>query len=47
VEEGLEGLHRNKTRSSRIEPLGAEVAEHIVALTLGDPPGETTIGPAP
>src|ERR1700730_9999536 len=22
--------------------LGAEVAEHIVALTLGDPPGETT-----
>ena len=42
VEEGFEGLLRDKTRPSRIKPLGAEVAEHIVALTLGDPPGETT-----
>src|SRR5471030_1900670 len=40
--EGFEGLLRDKTRPSRIKPLGAEVAEHIVALTLGDPPGETT-----
>ena len=42
MEEGFEGLLRDKTRPSRIKPLGAEVAEHIVALTLGDPPGETT-----
>ena len=32
VEEGFEGLLRDKTRPSRIKPLGAEVAEHIVAL---------------
>jgi transposase len=29
VEEGFEGLLRDKTRPSRIKPLGAEVAEHI------------------
>ena len=27
---------------SRIKPLGAETAERVVALTLGEPPGETT-----
>ena len=42
VEEGFEGLLRDKTRPSRIEPLGSEAAERVVALTLGDPPGETT-----
>src|SRR6195256_5098474 len=42
MEEGLEGLLRDKTRPSRIPPLGAEVAERVVALTLADPPGETT-----
>ena len=42
MEEGLEGLLRDKTRPSRIEPLGNEVAERVVALTLGDPPGEMT-----
>ena len=36
------GLLRDKTRPSRIPPLGAEVAERVVALTLGEPPGETT-----
>src|ERR1700724_19410 len=41
VEEGVEGLFRDKTRRSRIEPLGSEAAERVVALTLGDPPGET------
>lgn len=40
--EGLEGLLRDKTRPSRIAPLGPEVAERVVALTLQDPPGETT-----
>jgi transposase len=42
AEEGYEGLLRDKTRPSRIPPLGPEVAEYVVALTLRDPPGETT-----
>ena len=42
MQEGYDGLLRDKTRPSRIPPLGAEVAEKIVALTLQDPPGETT-----
>ena len=42
VEEGFDGLLRDKTRPSRIKPLGAEAAERVVALTLGEPPGETT-----
>jgi transposase len=40
--EGVLGLLRDKTRPSRIKPLGAEVAERILKLTLADPPGETT-----
>ena len=39
--EGVLGLLRDKTRPSRIKPLGAEVAERILKLTLADPPGET------
>ena len=42
AEEGFEGLLRDKTRPPRIPPLGPEVAERVVALTLADPPGETT-----
>jgi transposase len=42
AEEGVEGLLRDKTRPSRIPPLGPEVAERVVALTLEDPPGEAT-----
>jgi len=42
MEEGLEGLLRDKTRPSRIAPLSREVADRVVALTLEDPPGETT-----
>src|SRR4051812_47943710 len=41
-EAGVDGLLRDKTRPSRIKPLGPEVAERIVALTLAEPPGETT-----
>jgi len=33
---------RDKTRPSRIPPLGAEVAERVVALTLTDPPAGAT-----
>ena len=42
MEEGVDGLLRDKTRSSRIPPLVPEVAERVVALTLTDPPGEVT-----
>jgi transposase len=42
MEEGVEGLLRDKTRPSRVRPLGPDVAERVVALTLAEPPGETT-----
>src|SRR5512137_819524 len=34
MQEGYDGLLRDKTRPSRIPPLGVDVAERIVALTL-------------
>ena len=43
--EGFEGLLRDKTRPSRIPPLGPEVAEHVVALTLADRPARPRNGP--
>lgn len=42
MQEGVEGLLRDKTRPSRIPPLAPEVAERVVALTLEDPPVEAT-----
>ena len=42
MQEGVEGLLRDKTRPSRIRPLDATVIERVVARTLEDPPGETT-----
>jgi hypothetical protein len=36
MQEGFEGLLRDKTRPSRIAPLGEAVAERVVALTLAD-----------
>lgn len=42
IEAGFDGLLRDKTRPSRIPPLSAGAAERVVALTLGEPPGETT-----
>jgi transposase len=39
---GTDGLLRDKTRPSRIPSLDAQVADRVVALTLTDPPGETT-----
>jgi hypothetical protein len=38
MEEGVDGLLRDKTRPSRILGLGPEAAERVVALTLADPP---------
>ena len=42
MEEGVDGLLRDKTRPSRIPPLGPEVVERVAALTLTDPPVEAT-----
>ena len=39
---GVDGLLNDKTRPSGIPPLGVEVAERVVRLTLNDPPGEAT-----
>ena len=35
-------LLRDKTRPSRIPPLGPDIAERVVALTQTEPPAETT-----
>jgi len=42
MEAGTDGLLVDKTRPSRIPPLDAAVVERAVALTLTEPPGETT-----
>jgi transposase len=42
MQAGVDGLLRDKTRPSRIPPLGPAVAERVVALTLAEPPDETT-----
>jgi transposase len=42
MQEGVEGLLRDKTRPARLAPLGDAVAERVVALTQEVPPGETT-----
>ena len=47
VQEGVDGLLRDKTRPSRIPPLAPEIAERVVALTIEPPPGETTHWTAP
>jgi hypothetical protein len=42
IEDGFNGLLRDKSRPSRIKPLGPEAAERVVALTLSEPAGEAT-----
>ena len=42
MQQGIDGLLRDKTRKSRIPPLSGDVAANVVALTLTEPPGETT-----
>ena len=43
MEEGLDGLLRDKTRPSRIAPLSPDdLVERVVALTLANPPVEAT-----
>jgi len=40
--DGVAGLLRDKTRPSRIPPLGMAIEQRVVTRTLGEPPGETT-----
>jgi transposase len=47
MQEGVDGLLRDKTRPSRIAPLAPEIAERVVALTIEPAPGETTHWTAP
>ena len=40
--EGIDGLLRDKTRPSRLPPLGQELIDRVVALTASEPPHEAT-----
>src|SRR5829696_8781590 len=42
VQEGVDGLLRDKTRPPRVPPLGQEVIDKEVALTATEPPHEAT-----
>jgi transposase len=42
MQAGYDGLLRDKTRPSRIPPLGEDIAERVVMLTQTDPPAEAT-----
>lgn len=42
VEEGVEGLLRDKSRPARIAPRAAEVVDRVVTTTLEEPLGEAT-----
>ena len=42
MQEGVDGLLRDKTRPSRIKPLEPALIERVVSRTLADPPGEVT-----
>ena len=42
MQEGYGGLLRDKTRPSRIPPLGPDITERVVMLTQTEPPTETT-----
>ncbi len=47
MHEGVEGVLRDKTRPPRIAPLTQATIDRVIALTGGDPPGETTHWTAP
>lgn len=42
MQAGYEGLLHDKTRPSRIPPMGSNITERVVALTQTDPPAEAT-----
>jgi hypothetical protein len=43
MQEDVAGLHRDKTRPSRVAPLGPEVAARVVARTSSKPPGANVL----
>jgi transposase len=47
MNEGVDGLLRDKTRPARIAPLSGKIVSSIVSRTLEKPPGETTHWTAP
>jgi hypothetical protein len=47
MHEGVDGLLRDKTRPSRSKPLGHDVAERVVRLTLANPLARQRIGRPP
>ena len=42
MEQGVDGLLRDKTRPARVPKLADDIVERVVSLTLSEPPGETT-----
>jgi len=42
MREGVAGLLHDKTRKPGLPPLPSALVDHVVALTLAEPPGETT-----
>ena len=42
MQDGYAGLLRDKTRPSRVPPLGSDIAERVITLTRADPPFEAT-----
>src|ERR1700710_1469753 len=42
MQAGVDGLLRDRTRPSRIAPLGSDMTDLVVALTLATLPGEVT-----
>ena len=42
MQEGVDGLLRDKTRKPGKAPLPAETIQRVIDLTLADPPGEAT-----
>jgi len=42
MEDGVEGLLRDKTRKPGKPPLAQDIVRKVVDLTLAEPPGETT-----
>ncbi len=40
--DGVSGLLRDKTRPSRMPPLGIAIEQRVISRTFDNPPGETT-----
>ena len=42
MQAGYDGLLHDKTRPSRVQPLGSNITERVVTLTQTEPPAEAT-----